>query len=279
MLLGYEDYEYWMNCTARGARGRMIKEPLVRYRKHGHSRITDALQRDAVLKSYIYNKFTDCIADARKVDALNNIQYKQYKKQDALFEMRQRYQAVDARPSAMVLVDTFNDSPGNRACFEEIIQAADGRMPLVFIALGDLDVRENLIGFLEERGVRDQFTLSVLHPAIYRSETLRYLCQTRRIAHVYDLTEQEDAAIYREAINSSIPWHKGYEAAKEILAALPTSPTQESERDITITCIFIPSTGTDTNALIPLWTALDKLEIPLGCRWVQVGRASCRERV
>jgi len=42
MRSGYEDWDFWISLAERGARGRVIAEPLFNYRRHGRTMLVDA---------------------------------------------------------------------------------------------------------------------------------------------------------------------------------------------------------------------------------------------
>ena len=56
MLLGYEDWEFWLAAAKRGFRGRYVKAPFFRYRKRPESMVSGSHRNDVEIKGYIRRK-------------------------------------------------------------------------------------------------------------------------------------------------------------------------------------------------------------------------------
>jgi GT2 family glycosyltransferase len=54
---GFEDYDFWLRCTAVGYKVRVIQEPLFFYRRHGPSMITHARENKQKIMAYLRTKF------------------------------------------------------------------------------------------------------------------------------------------------------------------------------------------------------------------------------
>ncbi|MEM1368800.1 MAG: glycosyltransferase [Cyanobacteria bacterium P01_H01_bin.15] len=59
MVIGYEDWEYWLRLARAGGKGGEVQEPLFLYRKHGPSMIDDAQAKHHELIDYIQAKHRD----------------------------------------------------------------------------------------------------------------------------------------------------------------------------------------------------------------------------
>lgn len=53
---GYEDWDFWLRATKAGYNVTVIDKPLVFYRKHGHSMITDTVKKHNELYKYMIQK-------------------------------------------------------------------------------------------------------------------------------------------------------------------------------------------------------------------------------
>ena len=68
MVLGYEDWEFWIRMAAAGARATVIAEPLFFYRKHGVSMISNTVQRHDEIYAYITNKHRETLWTAAEIE-------------------------------------------------------------------------------------------------------------------------------------------------------------------------------------------------------------------
>jgi glycosyltransferase involved in cell wall biosynthesis len=66
MRLGYEDWDFWISCVARGWQGHRISEPLFFYRVRPESRSTTALKNDLALRAQIVLNHPQLYSDATR---------------------------------------------------------------------------------------------------------------------------------------------------------------------------------------------------------------------
>jgi len=53
---GWEDWEFWVRCLKAGYKITVIQEPILFYRKHGHTLSADALARGNEIRKYVFEK-------------------------------------------------------------------------------------------------------------------------------------------------------------------------------------------------------------------------------
>lgn len=56
MMLGFEDWDFWLRATKSGYKVSVIPEPLFYYRKHGPSMVNNALKNQEYIKKYMIEK-------------------------------------------------------------------------------------------------------------------------------------------------------------------------------------------------------------------------------
>ncbi len=66
---GYEDWDFWISLGEKGWFGKLLKEPLFRYRKHGKSMIDDARAKHDKIYEYIKKKH----APLYTIESLKNL--------------------------------------------------------------------------------------------------------------------------------------------------------------------------------------------------------------
>jgi len=69
MREGYEDWEFWIRAAAAGTKAGIVPEPLFYYRKHGRSRMDDAVQHHDAIMSYMRHKHARLYAKAGHADS------------------------------------------------------------------------------------------------------------------------------------------------------------------------------------------------------------------
>jgi len=64
MKSGYEDWNFWISLGEKGWYGKLIKEPLFNYRKHGKSMINDARKKHDQIMDYIRSRHQKLYSEA-----------------------------------------------------------------------------------------------------------------------------------------------------------------------------------------------------------------------
>lgn len=57
MILGYEDWDFWVRVAHAGYKFTVVREPLFRYRKHGRSMIDGSKEKDTEIRAYMNKKY------------------------------------------------------------------------------------------------------------------------------------------------------------------------------------------------------------------------------
>lgn len=70
MLIGYEDWDFWIRLGKRGWYGQVIPEPLFYYRRHGRTRDIDAKRKHEDLVRHMHDSHRDIYGDESRLAAL-----------------------------------------------------------------------------------------------------------------------------------------------------------------------------------------------------------------
>lgn len=105
MVHGYEDWDFWINLAKHGAIGGIVHEPLFLYRKHGHSMIDDALEKDKMLREMIKENHKEIYTNKALLKKAVKRQRVQYKVRNGNLNLVGR--DTDSRDIFLLIVDSL----------------------------------------------------------------------------------------------------------------------------------------------------------------------------